>query len=165
MEGRLMNRLSGKRAFTLVEILIAVAIIVVAFIPVVNLVSSNAVSTVKVGNYAKASALMTKFLEEVKHVPFSEYHKDYDTLRSGNSIQVPEKYYPDTLASLNELKQDKEFWIEATMKASANDFDQLIEIAFNAEIFWKERGDKAQENEPNRSVKDYALVFNPEARY
>lgn len=154
-----------KKAVTLVEILIAVGIIVIAFIPVVNLVSSNAVSTVKVGNYAKASALMTKFLEEVKHTPFSEFQKDYETLRSGDSIQVPEKYYPDTLASLNELKRDKEFWIEASMKAATNDFNQLIEIAFNAEIFWKERGDKNQENEPTRSVRDYALVFNPEARY
>ncbi len=160
-----MKSLAEKKAITLVEVLIAVAIIVIAFIPLVNLVSSNAVSTVKVGNYAKASALMTKFLEEVKHTPFSEFQKDYETLKSGEKIAVPEKYFPDTLASLNELKKDKEFWIEASMKAASNDFNQLVEIAFNAEIFWKERGEKSQENEPTRSVRDYALVFNPEARY
>jgi Tfp pilus assembly protein PilV len=61
----------ARRGITLVEVLIAVGIIVVAFIPLVNLVSSSAVTTVKVGNYAKAAALMAKFLEEVKHIPFA----------------------------------------------------------------------------------------------
>lgn len=154
-----------KAGFTLVEVLIAVAVIVIAFIPIVNLVSSNAVSTVKVGNYAKASGLMTKFLEEVKHIPFSVYQEQYAELQPGTPVAVPVKYYPDTLASLEELKKDKEFWIEATMKASVNDFSQLVEIAFSAEIFWHERGDKSQANEAKRSLKDFALIFNPEARY
>ena len=156
---------SPKKGLTLVEVLVAVAVIVIAFIPIVNLVSSNAVSTVKVGNYAKASALMTKFLEEVKHVPFSIYQEQYDELQAGTPVPVPVKYYPDTLASIEEMKKDKEFWIEATMKASKNDYSQLVEIAFSTELYWHERGDKSQTNEAKRSLKDYALIFNPEAKY
>ncbi len=154
-----------KKGMSLLEVLIAVGIIAVAFIPLTRLISSNAVSTVKVGNYAKASELMTKFLEEVKHTPFTKYHEDFDALKPGEKISVPEKFYPDTLDSLKELKKEKEFWIEAQMKATANEFDQLVELAFTAEIFWRERGDRSQENEPVRSLKDFALLFNPETRY
>ena len=73
----------------MLEVLVAVAIIVIAFIPLVNMVSSNAVSTVKVGNYAKASGLLTKLLEEVKHVPFSRYQQNYDQLQGGEPVAVP----------------------------------------------------------------------------
>lgn len=160
-----MNSLHKRGAFTFIEVLVAIAIIVVAFIPLVNMVSSNAVTTVKVGNYAKASGLMTKFLEEVKHVPFSAYNELFDSLKGGESIPVAEKFYPDTLASIETLKKDKEFWIEASMKASVNAYNQLVEIAFTAEIFWHERGDKSQENQPKRSLRDFALIFNPETRF
>lgn len=54
---------------TLLEVVIAAAILAIAFIPIVNLLSSSATTTVKVGNYAKASDLLAKFMEEVKHVP------------------------------------------------------------------------------------------------
>lgn len=153
------------KGLTLVEVLVAVAVIVIAFIPIVNLVSSNAVSTVKVGNYAKASGLMTKFLEEVKHIPFPVYQEQYEELQAGTPVAVPVKYYPDTLASIEEMKKDKEFWIEATMKASKNEYSQLVEIAFIVELYWHDRGDKSQTNEAKRSLKDYALIFNPEAKY
>ncbi|PKL46503.1 MAG: hypothetical protein CVV42_16170 [Candidatus Riflebacteria bacterium HGW-Riflebacteria-2] len=157
-----MKRSSG---WSLLEVLIAVAIIVIAFIPLVNLVSSNAVSTVKVGNYAKASGLLTKFLEEVKHVPFSRYQKNYDQLKGGEPVAVPVEFYADTLASIEEMKNDKEFWLEATMQASKNDFGQLVEISFKAEIFWRERGTRSDTSEPERSLRDFALIFNPETRF
>jgi type II secretory pathway pseudopilin PulG len=157
-----MNKAGG---WSLLEVLVAVAVIVIAFIPLVNMVSSNAVTTVKVGNYAKASGLLTKFLEEVKHVRFTRYQQNYEQLQGGEAVAVPVEFYPDTLASIEELKKDKEFWIEATMKASKNDFDQLVEIAFKAEIFWRERGTRNDTSEPQRSLRDFALIFNPEARF
>lgn len=153
------------RGWSLVEVLIAVAIIVIAFIPLIRLVSSNAVSTVKVGNYAKASGLLTKFLEEVKHVPFSRYQKNYEQLQGGEPVAVPVEFYPDTLESIKEMKEDKEFWLEATMQASKNDFGQLVEISFKAEIFWRERGNRDATSEPERSLRDFALIFNPETRF
>ncbi len=157
--------MKSSRGWSLLEVLIAVAIIVIAFIPLINLVSSSAVSTVKVGNYAKASGLLTKFLEEVKHVPFSRYQKNYDQLKGGEPVAVPVEFYPDTLASIEEMKKDKEFWLEATMQASKNDFDQLVEISFKAEIFWRERGNRDATSEPERSLRDFALIFNPETRF
>lgn len=153
------------KGFTLVEVMVAVAVIVAAFIPLVYMVSSNAVSTVKVGNYAKASGLLTKFLEEVKHVPFSRYHKNYDQLKSGEAVAVPVEFYPDTIASLEEMKKDKEFWLETSMRASKNDFSQLVEISFKATIFWRERGNRSETSQPERSLRDFALIFNPEARF
>jgi len=153
------------RGWSLLEVLVAVAIIVIAFIPLVNMVSSNAVSTVKVGNYAKASGLLTKLLEEVKHVPFSRYQQNYDQLQGGEPVAVPVEFYPDTLASIEEMKADKEFWLEATMQASKNDFGQLVEISFKAEIFWRERGNRDATSEPERSLRDFALIFNPETRF
>lgn len=136
-----------------------------AFIPVIRLVSSNAVNTVKVGNYSKASGLLTKFIEEVKHVPFKRYQEECPELMNGESVKVPEKFYADTIASINELKKDKEFWLEAQMKASKNDFGQLVEIAFTCEIRWHERGDKSATNQEERYLRDYAIIFNPESRF
>lgn len=168
MPGKLIKGLMSSiknRGWSLVEILIAVGIIVIAFIPVIRLISSNAVSTVKVGNYSKASGLLTKFMEEVKHVPFSRYQDECPEVANGEPVKVPEKFYPDTLASLVELKDDKEFWLESTMKASKNDFGQLVEIAFSCEIKWHERGDKTAVSQEERNLRDYALIFNPETRY
>ncbi len=51
------------------------------------------------------------------------------------------------------------------MKGSVNEYSQLVELAFTAEIFWHERGDKTQGNEAKRSLRDFALIFNPEVRY
>ncbi|MBU1109697.1 MAG: hypothetical protein KKB51_23655 [Candidatus Riflebacteria bacterium] len=153
------------KGWSLVEVLIAVAVIVIAFIPLVNMITSSAVSTVKIGNYAKASGLLVKFLEEVKHVPFSRYQLNYEQLQGGEPIPVPVEFYEDTLASIKEMKQDKEFWLETTMKATKNDFGQLVEIAFKAEIFWRERGNRDETGEPERSLRDFALIFNPETRF
>jgi len=63
------------------------------------------------------------------------------------------------------MKADKEFWLEATMQASKNDFGQLVEISFKAEIFWRERGNRDATSEPERSLRDFALIFNPETRF
>ncbi len=153
------------RGWSLIEVLIAVAIIVIAFIPLANLVSSNAVSTVKVGNYAKASGILTKFMEEVKHVPFKKYQEEMPELAGGTPVDVPQKFYPDTLASLVEMKKEKEFWLKTSMKAAKNDFGQLVEISVSAEVLWHERGDKSAGNEPERNLRDFALIFNHETRF
>lgn len=160
-----MTKVKSMRGWTLIEVMVAVAVIVIAFIPIVNLVSFNAVSTVKVGNYAKAGGLLTKFMEEVKHVPIKKYQDELPELINGSPIAVPETFYPDTLASLTEMKKEKEFWLKTSMKAAKNDFGQLVEIAFSAEVIWHERGDKTAGAEPERSLRDYALIYNPETRF
>jgi hypothetical protein len=104
-------------------------------------------------------------MEEVKHVPFSKYTEECPELMNGEEIPVPETFYPDTGESLKELKDDKEFWLETSMKASKNDFGQLVEIAFTCEIKWRERGDKSATEQAERNLRDYAIIFNPEARY
>lgn len=154
-----------KKGWSLVEILVAVGVIVIAFLPLINLISTNAVSTAKIGNYSKASGLLTKFMEEVKHVPFSRYQEECPGLGDGNPIKIPEKFYPDTKASLEELKKDKEFWIDNSMKASKNEFGQLVEIAFTCEIKWHDKGQKDATGQEERILRDYAIIFNPETRY
>jgi Tfp pilus assembly protein PilV len=154
-----------KKGWSLVEILVAVGVIVIAFLPLINLISTNAVSTAKIGNYSKASGLLTKFMEEVKHVPFSRYQEECPALGDGNPIKIPEKFYPDTKASLEELKKDKEFWIDNSMKASKNEFGQLVEIAFTCEIKWHDKGQKDASGQEERILRDYAIIFNPETRY
>lgn len=151
--------------WSLIEVVIAVAILVTVSIPLIRLLTGNIASTTKVGNYAKASALLAKFVEEVKHVPFSKYQEKYAELQDGKSKPVPEDFYQDTTASVNTLKEDKEFWFEASMKASKNDFQQLVEVAINVEIFWKERGNRNQESEPTRSLRDFVLIFNSETKF
>ncbi|MDD3148037.1 MAG: hypothetical protein PHD82_12085, partial [Candidatus Riflebacteria bacterium] len=69
------------------------------------------------------------------------------------------------LASLAELKKEKEFWLKASMKGSKNDFGQLVEIAVSAEVLWHERGDKSAGKEPERNLRDFALIFNPETKF
>ncbi|MEW6709067.1 MAG: hypothetical protein AB1403_04525 [Candidatus Riflebacteria bacterium] len=154
-----------RKGWSLVEVLIAAGVIVIAFIPLVNLVSTNAVSTAKMGYYSMASGVLTKFMEEVKHVPFSRYQTECPELSGGTPIKVPEKFFPDTIASLNELKKDKEFWLEHSMKAAKNEYGQLVEIAFTCEIRWHEKGDKSATGQEERKLRDYALIFNPESRY
>jgi len=153
------------RGLTMVEVLVAIAIIVIAFIPLVNLISSNAVTTVKVGNYARASGVLTKFMEELKHIPIKKFQEDAPDIMSGNPIDVPVAFYPDTVASLEELKKEKEFWLKASMKAAKNEAGQLVEIAISAEVLWHERGDKTASNEPVRNLRDFALIFNIETRF
>ncbi len=153
------------RGWSLIEILVAIAVVAIAFVPLVNLVSFNAVSTVKVGNYAKASNVLSKFMEEVKHLPIRKFQEDAPELMSGNEITVPEKFYPDTLASLAEMKKEKEFWLKASMKAVKNDFGQLVEVAVTAEVQWRERGGKEAAGEPLRNLRDFALIFNPETKF
>lgn len=154
-----------KKGWSLVEILIAVGVIVVAFIPLVSMISTNAVSTAKVGNYSKASGLLTKFMEEVKHVPFTRYQEECPELGEETPIVIPTKFYPDTLASLEELKVDKEFWLENSMKAAKNEFGQLVEIAITCEIKWHDKGNKEAGGQEERFLRDYAIIFNPETRY
>jgi prepilin-type N-terminal cleavage/methylation domain-containing protein len=153
------------RGWSLIEILVAIAIVAIAFIPLVNLVSFNAVSTVKVGNYAKASNILTKFMEEVKHLPIKKFQEDAPEIMGGSEITIPEKFYPDTLASLVEMKKEKEFWFRASMKAQKNQFGQLVEVAITAEVQWRERGDKSAAGEPLRHLRDFALIFNPETKF
>lgn len=155
----------GVYGYSLLEVMIAAVILVTIAIPLVRLVSASANVTVKTGNYDKAAALLAKFIEEVKLTPFAKYQAKYDELKDGAEKPLPEEFYPDTLASIETLKEEKEFWIKSNYKASTNSFSQLVEVAVTAEIFWHEKGDKSAVNEPERTLRDYALIFNPEAKF
>lgn len=150
---------------TLIEVVIAAAILALAFIPIVNLISSSATTTVKVGNYAKASDLLAKFMEEVKHVPMKVYEEKIPQLLAGEEATIPEEFYQDTLKSFTELKkEDKEFWLENKIKAEVNNYKQIVELGISAQITWKEKGNKEATSQPDRSLRDYALIFNSEAK-
>lgn len=154
-----------KKGITLVEIVVAAAILALAFIPVVNLISRSATSTVKVGNYAKASDLLAKLMEELTYHPMGLYEEKLPKLLDGSEVQIGEEFYSQTVKNLQELaKDDKEFWVEAKAKAETNKHKQIVELGIYAQISWNERGQKTATGEPERSLRDYSLIFNSEAR-
>lgn len=154
-----------KLGVTLIEIVVAAAILALAFIPIVNLISKSAVSTVKVGNYAKASDLLSKFMEEVTYHPMALYEEKLPQLLEGGEVVITDEFYTQTSKSIEDLaKEDKEFWIEAKAKAETNKYKQIVELGIYAQISWHERGQKDATGEAERSLRDYSLIFNSEAR-
>ncbi|RCK79035.1 MAG: hypothetical protein OZSIB_0377 [Candidatus Ozemobacter sibiricus] len=153
--------------FTLVEIMVAVAIVAIAFIPILGLITTDYTLATKTVNQSKGGALVSKLIEEVKHVPFATYQKECPELLQEKPLPIPEKYYPETSASLLALKQaaDREYWLEATMQGAKNEAGQLVEIYFQAEIRWRDRGGRETTTQEERRLRAAALIFNPETKF
>lgn len=151
----------------MIEILVAVAIIVLALLPLLRLITGNYTATSKTSNQSKAAAIISRLIEEVKHVPFATYVKECPDILQEKAFPIPDKFYPETLSALDEQKKtgDREYWVETSMTGSRNDSNQLVEIYFQAEIRWRDRGGKATTSEPERRMRASALVFNPETKF
>lgn len=153
---------------TLLEIVIAAAILAIAFIPILRLVDFGAVSTTKVGHVAKAARLAQELIEECKHVPFKVYQRHYSDLVSGNSFDIHPQFYKETGKSIESFFNDskdflKDYGCKAFLKAKKNDLEQIVEVWFEVEIFWRERGNKDNPDSPLRSVKCGNAYYNSEA--
>ncbi len=157
-----------KNGITLVEVVVAAFILVIAFIPIYRLMSHSATVSVKVGNAAKAADLMAKFMEEVKHTPLKLYEEKM-SINGANeyTITIPEEFYADTTKAIEELKkeEDKEFWIEKTeAKAKVNKYKQIVEMCVSCQINWKEKGNRDASSQRDQFLRDYGLIFNAEAK-
>lgn len=157
-----------KSGVTLLEIVIAAMILGIAFIPILRMVDFGSVSTTKVGHYAKATRLAQELIEECKHVPFKVYQKQYADLGSGESFDVHPQFYKETAKSIEaffEENQDsmKDYGCIATLKAKKNALEQIIEVWFEVEIFWRDKGQKDDERFGRRIVRAGNAYFNSEA--
>jgi len=166
MEGQLMK--NARHGVTLLEIVIAAFILAVAFIPILRLVDFGSASTAKVGHYAKATRLAQELIEECKHVPFNVYQKHYSDLASGNTFDVHPQFYKETAKSIESFFAEnidsiKDYGCSATLKAKKNDLDQIVEVWFEVEIFWRDKGKKEDERFGRRVVRAGNAYFNSEA--
>ncbi len=158
----------NKKGATLLEIVIAAFILAVAFIPILRLVDFGSTSTAKVGHYAKATRLAQELIEECKHVPFKVYQKHYSDLASGNSFDVHPQFYKETAKSIESFFKEnidamKDYGCTATLKAKKNDLDQIVEVWFEVEIFWRDKGTKEDERFGRRVVRAGNAYYNSEA--
>lgn len=157
----------NKKGVSVVEVCIAAFILAIAFVALTRLINYSTVSSVKIGNKAKASDIMAMLMEEVKHVPFKAYAEDMPKLFTEKDfVDIPANYYSDTTKQLELLKKDdKEYWInELKACAICNDNKQIVELAIKCEIQWKEKGKKEDNSQKTESLRDYALIYNSEAK-
>ncbi|GAB4269716.1 MAG: hypothetical protein Kow0029_05920 [Candidatus Rifleibacteriota bacterium] len=160
-----MKRKSG---VSLLEIVISAFILAVALIPILRLVDFGSVSTAKVGHYAKATRLAQELIEECKHVPFKVYQKHYADLASGESFTVHPQFYKETAKSIEAFFEEnkdtmKDYGCNANLKAKKNDLDQISEVWFEVEIFWRDKGKKEDERFGRRIVRAGNAYYNAEA--
>lgn len=152
---------------SLVEIVIAVLILAVAFLPTLRVVDYGSANTAKIGHYAKATRLAQELIEECKHVPFKVYQKQYSDLGSGQSFDIHPEFYNETRKSLESFLSDskdklKDFDCKATLKAKKNELDQIVEVWFEVEMTWRDMGSATNSSLAERSIRVGNAYFNSE---
>ncbi len=163
-----INSSRKRTGVTLLEIVIAAFVLAIAFIPILRLVDFGAVSTSKLGHHAKATKLVQELIEECKHVPFKVYQRHYQDLASGNTFDVHPQFYKETGKSIEAFFEEnkdfmKDYGCKAFLKAKKNDLEQIVEVWFEVEIFWRDRGGKDNEDSPLRAVRCGNAYYNSEA--
>jgi prepilin-type N-terminal cleavage/methylation domain-containing protein len=163
-----MKSYNRTRGFTLIEILVALAIIVFGFTAVMRLVSSGYEFTVSGNQRAKANRLLQELIEEAMFVPIAEYTRFYGTNLGVSWIDLVDRFYPKAHKSLNEFrsaneKSWKEFAFEAQVKARKNELGQVVLLSLVAKIQWREQGRIGNQASPLREITAGTIVSNPEA--
>jgi prepilin-type N-terminal cleavage/methylation domain-containing protein len=85
------ERAAGESGYSLVEVLVAIALLSLAILPMVGMFDAALRAATLGGNYDKARALANEKLEEVRALPYNN--------PSGGADSVIEKYPPATPAS------------------------------------------------------------------
>lgn len=160
-----MNR-TLRAGVTLVEILIAVAIVAIAFFPIISTIQYGNKSTVKVNNYSRATKLAQGLIEECRHVPFKIYQETptYKDLPEDQWELVGEDFFPKTRSELPAFQAEiKSLQLKPELKLIRNpdNTSQIKEIWFRVHISWKE-GDGTTDNKPREVTVGNAL-HNSEA--
>jgi len=157
-----------RSGISLLEVVICALIMAVAFIPVLRLVSVGSTYTVNIGNNARAARLTQQLIEECKHVPFQVYQQTYAGLENGGKFIISEHFYQDTNKSIEQFWQDnkdafRQYGLDANLRAIVNDFQQIVEIWFEVEIFWEDIAGGDGDGPGRRIVKAGGAYYNPEA--
>lgn len=156
------------QGLSLLEIVLSAFILAVAFIPILRMVDFGSASTAKVGHYAKATRLAQELVEECKHVPFKVYQKHYAELASGESFTVHPQFYKETSKTIETFFEEnkdtmKDYGCNANLKAKKNDLEQIVEVWFEVEVFWRDKGQKDDERFGRRIVRAGNAYYNAEA--
>ncbi|NLM17863.1 MAG: hypothetical protein GX221_09120 [Candidatus Riflebacteria bacterium] len=162
-----------KSAVSLLEVLIAAVIIALTFIPIMRLVDFGSVSTVKQGNYARATRLAQELIEECKSVPFKLYEEKYRELGSEGKNEEDlsnTDFFPKTQENIQKFVDEegkkgnlKQFKLKAKIKGIRNELNQLAEIWFFVEMNWVDKGDlESASEEQKRTVKVGSAYHNAE---
>ncbi|MBP5470542.1 MAG: hypothetical protein J6Z11_15005 [Candidatus Riflebacteria bacterium] len=159
--------LKKRSATSLIEVVIAIFILAVAFLPIMRVVDYGSTSTSKIGHYAKATRLAQDLIEECKHVPFKVYQTTYGELEEGKDFIINEEFYKDTKKSIDDFREEskdklKEFDCKANLRVKKNDLGQISEVWFEVEIGWYDLGKISNGKGEKRKVKVGNAYFNSE---
>ncbi|NLI78565.1 MAG: hypothetical protein GX442_19255 [Candidatus Riflebacteria bacterium] len=153
--------LGRARGITLVEIVIAVLIVAVAFIPIIYTIQYGNKATVKINNYGEVAKLAQGLIEECKHVPFPRVRDDYKGLAKDKWEIVNQNYYPKTYAAIEKFKDTlKSLELNAQLKVVKRE-EIVREVWIQIHATWKE-GDGTTDNAP-RELRLSNAIRNPEA--
>jgi len=146
---------------TLLEILIAAAIIAIALIPILRSVQFGNKATVKINNYSEVAKLAQGLIEECKHIPFNRYRDNYKGLAKDKWETVNQNYYPKTYEGIDQFKKLlKSLELNAQLKLVKKD-ETIREIWIQVSATWKE-GDGTTDNAP-RELRLANAIRNPES--
>jgi len=130
-----LNHSSG---LSMLEIVIAAAIVAIAFIPLLSTLQYGNKATVKINNFGKAAKLAQGLIEECKHIPFSLYKQDYLALGKDEWFDVNPLYYPKTTDSIAAFKTElKSLKWDADLKI-VKDGEQIREVWIKVHASWEE---------------------------
>lgn len=152
-----------KKGVTLVEILIGVAIIAMAFLSILGVIQFANKSTVKISNYSKAMRIAQEFIEEFKHVPMARYLKDSNITEAADWFPPnASEYCPKSMATINDFKGElKSLNFEAQIKTIKSVEGIPKTILIRVHVDWKE-GDGSTTLKPRQLQLANALC-NPAA--
>ena len=158
----------GEIGFSLVEVMIAIAIVVIGLFAFLRLASRGYAFTTSYNHEAKAAQLLHQLLEETSFVPFAEINRVCGSSLQNEWIDIPELLYPKTLESLADFrsaqsKSWKDFGHTAKIKARRNELGQIVLLSMKVSLSWRVLGKVDNQSSPLREVRDGTIVSNPEA--
>jgi type II secretory pathway pseudopilin PulG len=146
---------------TLVEILISVAIIAIAFLTILGVIQYGGKSTVKITNYSKATRIAQEFIEEFKHVPIAKYLKDPNITGAEDWFAFNSgDYCPKSTKAVEDYKGElKSLAFDSQLKVIKNTEGLVKYILIRINVDWKE-GDGSTDPKP-RQVRMANALCNP----
>ncbi len=151
-----------RQGLSMLEIMIGIFIIAVAFFPAFRVIQYGSKATVKVNNYSKVARLAQGLIEECRHVPFKIYVNDYQEMGGGETFVVNQNYYPKTLEAIEQFREElKNLQIEAELTVKKEPDDRISEIWIRVKANWKE-GDGTTQGDKVRELRLGNAIRNPD---
>lgn len=146
---------------TLIEIVLSVLIVGIAFLAIFSVIQFGSKSTVKINNYSKAFRLAQEFIEEFKHLPIGYFLNDNDIVSAESWFECnKDKYCPKTRKSIDEFKNElKSLMFYPEVKVVKNSTGSVKFILIRVQVDWKE-GDGTTNVKP-RQIRLANAIYNP----